>query len=218
MENLLAEVLDKKIIAIIRGVGSEDIVNVGEALYRGGIRFMEVTFNASSLLASEDTLESIRRLRERLAGRMHIGAGTVLTAVQADLARDAGAEFIISPDTNPEVILRTKELGLLSMPGALTPTEVQNAWTAGADIVKIFPSSVVGPSYFKSLKSPLSQVKLAAVGGVDETNIESFLKAGADAFGIGGSLVSNDQVARKAWDEIEQHARQYTSAICLSPK
>lgn len=213
MENLLAELLKKKIVAIIRGVSSENIVPVGEALYRGGIRFMEVTFNAASLQASEDTLESIRRLREHMVPDMHIGAGTVLTVIQAELACDAGAEFIISPDTNPEVIRRTKELALLSMPGALTPTEVQTAWTAGADVIKIFPASAVGPGYFKALQAPLSQVKLAAVGGVDDTNIRSFCKAGAAAFGIGGSLVSSDRVSRKAWDEIETAARLYVTEI-----
>lgn len=213
MEHLLTELLDKKIVAIIRGVSSEEIVKVGEALYQGGIRFMEVTFNASSLRASEDTLESIRRLREHMAPDMRIGAGTVLTTVQAELACDAGAEFIISPDTNVEVIRRTKELGLLSMPGALTPTEIQTAWTAGADVVKIFPASVLGPTYFKALKAPLSQVRLAAVGGVDETTLPDFQKAGADAFGIGGSLVSRDRILRQAWDELAATAHRYVNAL-----
>lgn len=213
MEHLLTELLDKKIVAIIRGVSSEEIVKVGEALYQGGIRFMEVTFNASSLRASEDTLESIRRLREHMAPDMRIGAGTVLTTVQAELACDAGAEFIISPDTNVEVIRRTKELGLLSMPGALTPTEIQTAWTAGADVVKIFPASVLGPAYFKALKAPLSQVRLAAVGGVDETTLPDFQKAGADAFGIGGSLVSRDRILRQAWDELAATAHRYVNAL-----
>lgn len=213
MEHLLTELLDKKIVAIIRGVSSEEIVKVGEALYQGGIRFMEVTFNASSLRASEDTLESIRLLREHMAPDMRVGAGTVLTTVQAELACDAGAEFIISPDTNVEVIRRTKELGLLSMPGALTPTEIQTAWTAGADVVKIFPASVLGPAYFKALKAPLSQVRLAAVGGVDETTLPDFQKAGADAFGIGGSLVSRDRILRQAWDEITAAAHRYVNAL-----
>lgn len=213
MEHLLTELLDKKIVAIIRGVSSEEIVKVGEALYQGGIRFMEVTFNASSLRASEDTLESIRLLREHMAPDMRVGAGTVLTTVQAELACDAGAEFIISPDTNVEVIRRTKELGLLSMPGALTPTEIQTAWTAGADVVKIFPASVLGAAYFKALKAPLSQVRLAAVGGVDETTLPDFQKAGADAFGIGGSLVSRDRILRQAWDEITAAAHRYVNAL-----
>ena len=213
MEHLLTELLDKKIVAIIRGVSSEEIVKVGEALYQGGIRFMEVTFNASSLRASEDTLESIRLLREHMAPDMRVGAGTVLTTVQAELACDAGAEFIISPDTNVEVIRRTKELGLLSMPGALTPTEIQTAWTAGADVVKIFPASILGPAYFKALKAPLSQVRLAAVGGVDETTLPDFQKAGADAFGIGGSLVSRNRILRQAWDEITAAAHRYVNAL-----
>ena len=218
MHTTLAELTEHKIISIIRGVTSVDVLPVANALYRGGIRFIEVTFNASSLLASDDTLQSIRLLRKKMGDKIHIGAGTVLTPVQVELAADAGAEYIISPDMNPDVIHHTKELGLLSLPGALTPTEIQAAWAAGADMVKVFPASLLGPAYFKALKAPLSQVKLAAVGGVDETNIRDFLKAGADGLGIGGCLVNNDRVSRKAWNELERSACNFVGAICQPEK
>ena len=214
MHTTLAELSEKKIISILRGVTSADILPVAEALYRGGIRFIEVTFNTSSLLAADDTLQSIRMLRKEMGGKMHIGAGTVFTPVQVELAADAGAEYILSPDMNPDVIRHTKELGLLSFPGAFTPTEIQAAWTAGADMVKIFPASLLGPVYFKALKAPLSQVKLAAAGGIDESNIREFVKAGADGLGLDNCLVNSDRVSRKAWLELERIAGAFVTAVC----
>jgi len=209
MHKLLPKILNRKIISIIRGVGTEGLAPAVEALLRGGVDFVELTFDAASEENSLLTLEGIRMLREKFGTHLHVGAGTVLTPRQVELAAEAGAEFIISPNMNASVIARTGELGLLSMPGAFTPTEVEAAAEAGADIIKIFPAGTVGPAYFKALKAPLSHVRLAAVGGVSEDNICAFLNAGADAFGIGGFLVSRERVSRGAWDEIEASARAY---------
>ena len=144
---------------------------------------------------------------------MHIGAGTVLSVEQVEDAAQAGAEFIISPNTNTDVIRYTKQKGLISLPGAYTPTEAETAWEAGADIVKIFPAGNLGPSYFKAVKASLSQLRLSAVGGVSEHNIGDFLAAGVDSFGIGSNLVSADRVRRRDFDEIEKAAAFYTNAV-----
>lgn len=212
MNEVLQGVLQEKIIAIIRGVKSSDILPAVEALYRGGIRFVEVTYTPGDVSASMDTLKSIQLLQEHFSGCMHIGAGTVLSAKDVERAEAVGAEFIISPNMNLAVIRRTKELGLISIPGAYTPTEVQSAWEGGADIVKIFPADQLGPQYFRALKKPLSQLRLAAVGGISDKNIGEFLAAGVDGFGISSALVSADRVKRDAWDEIQQAARTYVTA------
>lgn len=211
--SLLEELLEAKIISIIRGVSSEQIVPAVEALARGGVRFVEVTFRPGDQEACRDTLKSIALLKRTFSGRMHVGAGTVLTAAQVEDAAAAGAEFIISPNTNAAVIARTKALGLLSLPGAYTPTEAEVAWEAGADIVKIFPADGLGPKYFKAVKASLSQLRLSAVGGVSEKNIGDFIAAGVDSFGIGINLVSADKVARQAWAEIEEAASFYVRAV-----
>ena len=213
MSHVMEDMLASKIISIIRGVDSRHIVDAVKALQQGGVRFVEVTFNPADEAASRDTLRSIQLLKDQFGEVMHIGAGTVLTPKNVEDSAAAGAEFMISPDMNCQVIQRTKELGLVSMPGALTPTEVQTAWTAGADIVKIFPADCMGPAYFKALKAPLSHVRLAAVGGVSEKNIAAFLQAGADGFGIGGNLVNADRVNRRAWEEITAAARGFMTLV-----
>ena len=162
---------------------------------------------------SRDTLRSISLLQEYFGSAMHIGAGTVLTTDQVDAAARAGAEFMISPDTDRAVIARTKELGLLSMPGALTPSEIKTAWLAGADMVKIFPAALFGPAYVKDLKAPLPAVKLSAVGGITADNIRAYRDAGYDGFGIGGGLIHKDRVERGDWDGLTRLACAFTEAL-----
>ena len=188
--SLLQEMLDAKIISIIRGVASQDIVKAVEALQRGGVRFVEVTYR-QAMQPAGSTAQEYFCLQEQFGGQMHIGAGTVLSVRRLKMAKIAGAEFIISPNTNTDVIRYTKQKGLISLPGAYTPTEAETAWDARADIVKIFPAGNLGPSYFKAVKASLSQLRLSAVGGVSEANISDFLAAGVDSFGIGSNLVSD---------------------------
>ena len=210
MDNLLKEILDKKIISIIRGVPSKYILQVAEALYRGGITFMEVTYRPGDKSASRDTLKSIDIIKRNFVGKIHIGAGTVLSAEQVELAYDAGAEYIISPNVNKSVISRTKELGMISIPGALTPTEIITAWDMGADIVKIFPARAMGSGYFKDIKSSFNHVTLSAVGGVNVKNISEYLAAGADVLSIGSSLVNQEYIINHAWEDITK-----TAAACV---
>ena len=158
----------EKIIAISRGISSSHILKVADALRRGGVHFMEVTYNPSNEEASKDTLKSIEVLKKEFGEEMHIGAGTVLTVEQVEDAREAGAEYIISPNVDEIVIRKTKELGLLSIPGAMTPTEAQNAWKWGADYVKIFPADNLGADYIKAMLSSMNHLKLVCTGGIDE--------------------------------------------------
>lgn len=209
MTQLLSDLLEDRLIAIIRSVPSSLLQPTCEALLQGGIRFVEITLRPDDAAASLDVLRGIAQLRRHFDTRLHIGAGTVLTADDADAAASAGAAYILAPNMRPDVIRRAKSHGLLAVPGACTPTEIEAAWAEGADIVKVFPADLMGPSYFKTLKGPLPHIPLAAVGGVSVDNIAGFLDAGAAVCGIGGNLVNTQRAACSAWDEIRDTAAQY---------
>lgn len=187
--------------------------SLAEALYTGGIRFMEVTFSQKEEHSYKETAAAIRLLTECMGGAMYIGAGTVLTVEQVDLAAEAGASFIISPDTNERVIRHTRSSGLISMPGACTPTEIQQAHVAGADFVKLFPAGPLGTDYFKGVCAPLNHMKLMAVGGIDESNLKDFLEIGACGAGIGGNLVKKADILEKRFDRITSLAKRLTGIV-----
>lgn len=213
MHDAIEKVKETRIIAIVRGLMPELIEGLAEALYRGGINMIEVTFDPSRPETWKGTASAVRRLAERFAGRVLPGAGTVLYPEQARMAADAGAQYIISPNVDADVIAETKKLGLASMPGALTPTEIVAAWQAGADAVKVFPAGNLGPEYIKAVKAPLSHIPLMAVGGITEQNAAAYLQAGAIGLGIGGSLVNREWIAVGAWDRVADNARAYVEAI-----
>ena len=208
----LEAIEENKIIAILRGIKEDELIPLTEAMYEGGIRLLEITFSAGDPERDSKTAESIKKLVSHFEDRMHIGAGTVLTERQVELVKLAGGKFIISPDTNTEVIKKTRELGLVSIPGALTPTEIMTAHAAGADFVKLFPASVLGAEYVKAVKAPLSHIKLLAVGGIDEKNIADYLEAGVSGFGIGSNITDKTLIADKRFDEITALAKKYVSA------
>ena len=200
------------IISILRGIESEVILKVAEALYKGGIRFMEVTFDHKSGDFGK-TEKAISSLCDEFDGRMHIGAGTVTTVDLVHRAADAGAEFIISPDCNEEVIRETKRLGLVSIPGAFTASEILKAHYAGADFVKVFPAGCISPSYIKALRGPIPQVKLMAVGGIDASNVEEYIKAGCVGAGVGGKLASQKTIAEGRFDLLTEAAENLIKAV-----
>lgn len=212
-EELIKTVEKEKIIVIVRGVEKKKLIPLAEAMYKGGIRFIEITYSADGSISDEETAENIKMLSERFDGRMYIGAGTVLSESQAELTKSAGGRFIISPDTNPDVIKRTKELGMVSMPGALTPSEIQLAHRSGADFVKLFPITNLGVDYVKAVRAPLSHIKLLAVGGINENNISDYLKAGVCGFGIGSNIVSKKLIAENNFEAITELAKKYVSAV-----
>ena len=170
---------------------------------------MEITFDQESPEGIKNTLDSITILNEQMHDEIALGAGTVLTAEQVELAYERGAGYVISPNVDQDVIQKTKELGMISIPGALTATEVVQARGYGADIVKLFPAGIWGAGYVKALCAPLSHIPIAAVGGIDENNILSFLKAGACCIGIGGSLVSKKRVLDGDFDQIREAAESF---------
>lgn len=209
---ITAKIKEEKIIAIIRHLGAKDAEALCEALYKGGIRLAEITFDPAGTIPAEETAKTISVLREKFAGKMLIGAGTVLDMDYARIAIGAGAEFIISPNTDPDVIRYTKECGMVSIPGAMTPTEVVSAYRAGADFVKVFPSDTLGLKFIKALRAPLPHIPLIPTGGINTGNIADFLSAGAAAVGIGSNLSRNDLVKAGRLDEITALAEEYLRA------
>ncbi len=204
---------ENKIIAILRGIALKDILPTAQALYDGGIKLMEVTFNQSSETGEKDTFESIKMICDHLGDNVSVGAGTVLTVKQTELAIEAGAEYIISPDTNFDVINKTKELGAVSIPGALTPTEVTTAYEAGADYVKLFPAGVFGIGYIKAVRAPLSHIPVMAVGGVSAENLLEFFAAGVSGVGVGSHIVDMKLISEGKFEQLTELAKKFTKQL-----
>ena len=202
-----------KIVAILRGVPEAKVVKTAQALAEGGIRMMEVTFPQEDPAGEVETLSSIRQLCAQLHGSIHVGAGTVLTKRQAEAAHQAGASFIVTPNTDPELITYAVSLGLSVFPGAFTPTEIVAAYCAGASAVKVFPAGVLGPGYIKAVRAPLAHIPLIAVGNVDADNMGSVLAAGVMAVGLGGSLVDRRMIAVEDYGALAQLAEVYVKAL-----
>ncbi|WP_341836172.1 bifunctional 4-hydroxy-2-oxoglutarate aldolase/2-dehydro-3-deoxy-phosphogluconate aldolase [Chitinophaga pollutisoli] len=180
--SVLAQILEHRIIAIVRGVQPEAVLPLAEAMYAGGIRLLEVTMN------SDDPLTVIRAVSAAMGDKMIIGAGTVLDAATARQAASAGARFILSPILEPDVIRTARDLGVVSIPGAYTATEVYAAYKQGADMIKVFPAT--SPAYIKDIAAPLPKMHLLPTGGITPENIGDFRKAGAAGFGVGSALVN----------------------------
>jgi 2-dehydro-3-deoxyphosphogluconate aldolase/(4S)-4-hydroxy-2-oxoglutarate aldolase len=203
----LTRILRGKIVAVIRAPSGEELLDVCEALLAGGVDCMEITFTVPK---ASRVLETVA---DRLGDRVLLGAGTVLDPETARVALLAGAQFIVAPTVSLHTIEICKRYSALIMPGALTPTEILTAWEAGADIVKVFPSELTGPSYLKAIRAPLPQVRLMPTGGVNLQTAGEFLKAGACALGIGGSLVSAEAIRKRDWESIKRLAAQYVELI-----
>jgi 2-dehydro-3-deoxyphosphogluconate aldolase/(4S)-4-hydroxy-2-oxoglutarate aldolase len=206
-ETQLRQVLDCGIVAVVRSPDSQQLVEVAYALAEGGVSVIEITMTVP------DALDVLRQVRKALGNRILLGAGTILDAETGRAALLAGAEYLVAPTVNLEVVRLCQRYDKLVMPGALTPTEILTAWEAGADIVKVFPAEVVGPSFFKALRGPLPQVRLMPTGGVDLTTAAAFLKAGACCLGIGSQLVEPRAVAERNFDRIRDLARQYQAIV-----
>ena len=211
-EKIIKSVEENKIVAIVRGVKRKDLLSLAEALYEGGIRLMEITYSADGSISDEETADRIKMLVSHFEGRMFIGAGTVLTEKQVELTKNAGGTFIISPDTYENVIKKTRELGMVSMPGALTPSEIQAAHRYGADFVKVFPMTAMGADYLKAVKAPLSHIKMLAVGGVNLDTMKEYLKAGASGFGMGSNFIDKKLIAEGRFDMITDLAKKHVEA------
>ncbi len=203
----------EKIIAIIRGIETDKCLKVADALFEGGIRLVEVTFNQKEPDTFKDTAAAIKAIGEKYKGKMLVGAGTVVSPQLVETAAAAGAKYIISPDVNLEVIKKTNELNLVSIPGALTPTDIMTAYNGGADFVKLFPIGELGLSYIKAICAPISHVKLLAVGGVDEKNAADYIKCGMYGVGVGGNLANKEWINAGEYYKITETAIKLVEAV-----
>jgi 2-dehydro-3-deoxyphosphogluconate aldolase/(4S)-4-hydroxy-2-oxoglutarate aldolase len=206
-ETTLKRILDCGIVAVVRSESSASLVKVVQALAEGGVTAAEITFTLP------DALEVIRQVRSVVGDAIVLGAGTVLDSETARTAVLAGAEYVVSPIVNLEVIRLCRRYDTVVMPGAFTPTEVLTAWETGADVVKVFPADVGGPAYLRALRGPLPQVRLMPTGGVDLTTAEAFLKAGACCLGVGGALVEPKAIAAGDFTRIRELAYQYAAIV-----
>jgi len=209
-ETDLARVLDCGLVAVVRAPDPTHLLNVIKALAEGGVCVAEVT------LTVPNALDVIRAAKADLGNRVLLGAGTVLDPETARAAILAGAEFLVSPTVNLDVIKLARRYDKLIFPGAFTPTEILTAWEAGADVVKVFPAEVLGPAFFKAMRGPLPQVRLMPTGGVDLNTAGDFLRAGACCLGVGSQLVDPKAVAREDFEFLRGLAWQYTQAVKLA--
>lgn len=209
MSDTLQRIIDGKVVAIVRGISSKYMVPTVEALKVGGITCVEVTFSLKSEEQSLDTLKSIRLIKEYFGDSVAVGAGTVLTPENVVRAKEAGAEYIISPNVDESVIKATKKMDMVSIPGAVTPTEVITAYNWGADIVKLFPAASLGLPYVKALMGPIDGIPLTAVGGIDASNYRDFLNIGCVGVGVGGNLVNKKLIEAGDFEAIKKVALEY---------
>jgi 2-dehydro-3-deoxyphosphogluconate aldolase/(4S)-4-hydroxy-2-oxoglutarate aldolase len=209
-ETDLQRVLTTGLVAVVRAPEGKNLVEVVAALAEGGVSVAEVTFTVPN------ALDVLKAIKERLGDRVLLGAGTVLDTETARAALLAGAEFIVSPTLNLDVIRLCKRYDKLVFPGAFTPTEILSAWEAGADIVKVFPADVLGTAFFKAMRGPLPQIRLMPTGGVDLNTAGEFLRAGACCLGVGSQMVDPKAVAREDYEYLRGLAWQYTQAVRLA--
>lgn len=210
-DSVLKSIEEEKLIAIIRNPDNETLLPAMEALYRGGVRLAEITFDRSGKVPKSQTAASIKLLKEQLP--ILVGAGTVTSVDEVMLAYNAGASYIISPNCDTEIITLTRKLGLVSIPAAFTPTEIASAINAGADFVKLFPADQLSKDYIKAVKAPLSDAKLLAVGGVSSNNAADFISCGFSGVGVGSNLYDKSMILKKDWASLENLAKKYVNAV-----
>ncbi|MGB2814679.1 MAG: bifunctional 4-hydroxy-2-oxoglutarate aldolase/2-dehydro-3-deoxy-phosphogluconate aldolase [Dehalococcoidales bacterium] len=203
----LQTITDCGVVAIVRVSSAREAVDVCMAIARGGVTPIEVTMTVPG------AIDAIREFKSAVKEEVLIGAGTVLDPETARACILAGADFIVSPTLNLEVIKVCRRYSKIIIPGTFTPTEILTAWEAGADIVKVFPASVGGPGYLKDIMGPLPQVKLVPTGGVNLETTPEFIKAGAVAVAAGSSLVDKKAVSEQNWDAITDTARKFVAAV-----
>jgi 2-dehydro-3-deoxyphosphogluconate aldolase/(4S)-4-hydroxy-2-oxoglutarate aldolase len=203
----LQRILDVGVIAIVRVASAEQAVDVCGAVARGGVKAIEVTMTVPG------AIDAIKEFRKQSSEDILLGAGTVLDPETARAVILAGADFIVSPNLNVDVIKMSHRYAKVVIPGTFTPTEILAAWDAGADIVKVFPAGVVGPQYLKDIKGPFPQIRLTPTGGVNLENTPDFIRAGAACVSVATALVDKKALAEKKFDVISEKARQFIEAV-----
>ncbi|HHV94247.1 MAG TPA: bifunctional 4-hydroxy-2-oxoglutarate aldolase/2-dehydro-3-deoxy-phosphogluconate aldolase [Firmicutes bacterium] len=202
----LKAIADSGVVAVIRTKNADELVNICQAMAKGGVVGVEIT------MTSPGAVEAIKEASKVLGSKAIIGAGSVLDAETARMCILAGADFVVSPVFDPAIVEMCRRYSKIAIPGAFTPTEILRAWQAGADVVKVFPATAVGPSYLKDILGPMPQVKLTPTGGINLENLGDFIRAGAVFVGAGSSLVDKKLVAEGRWDELAERAAQFVAA------
>jgi 2-dehydro-3-deoxyphosphogluconate aldolase / (4S)-4-hydroxy-2-oxoglutarate aldolase len=205
--NNLRKLIDAGIVAVIRRPQAAKIHSIAEALVEGDVGALEITVDTPSVF------EMIQSIKKTFGNRVLVGAGTVLDAQTAKTAVDAGSDFIFSPSLDEETIQITNQYGKISIPGVMTPTEIVKAYKAGADLVKIFPGSSLGVDYIKELRGPLGHIPMMPTGGVNLDNVSQFIRNGAVAVGVGGSLLKKELIDEERYEELAELAKKFTTAI-----
>ncbi|WP_442595900.1 bifunctional 4-hydroxy-2-oxoglutarate aldolase/2-dehydro-3-deoxy-phosphogluconate aldolase [Neobacillus sp. D3-1R] len=209
MEKLtnIQRLTDSGLVAVIRRPKAEKIAQIAEALVNGGVGALEITVDTPGVFSMID------KIKQEFGARVLVGAGTVLDAETAKAAIDAGSDFIFSPIVDEKTIEMTLRYGKISIPGVMTPTEIVKAYQAGADILKIFPASSVGPNYIRELKGPLGHIPMMPTGGVSLDNVTEFIKNGAVAVGVGGTLLNKQAIEENRFEILTETAQKFVSLI-----
>jgi 2-dehydro-3-deoxyphosphogluconate aldolase / (4S)-4-hydroxy-2-oxoglutarate aldolase len=205
--DVVAEMERTGVVAVIRADSSEQLIEVVGALHQGGLTCVEVT------MTTPNALSVIQAASAQFKGKCAIGVGTVLDAETARAAILAGAAFVVSPVLDLDTITLCKRYGKVVVPGAFTPTEILRAWQAGADVVKVFPATKLGPEFFQDIRGPLPQVRLTPTGGVSLKNTGDFIKAGAVCVGVGGAMVTKKAVADRDYATLAANAAAFLKAV-----
>jgi 2-dehydro-3-deoxyphosphogluconate aldolase/(4S)-4-hydroxy-2-oxoglutarate aldolase len=206
-EDTLCKLYKPGAIAIIRMSDSEKLKRICEAINKGGVSAIEIT------MTTPNALEVIENLSKTMGGEIVIGVGTVIDPQMAIDAINAGAEFVVSPFFNKEIVDTVKKRNIPVMPGAFTPTEIQTAYENGADIVKVFPADILGMAFFKAIKAPMPYLKLMPTGGVTLTNAGDWLKAGACAVGVGTALLDKKAISENDFNKLTENAKILVNSI-----
>lgn len=196
-----------RIVPVLRKLPAEVLPDVVEALVAGGVFAFEITMD------SPNAAEAIHAVSKQYEGKVCVGAGTVFTVEEAKLARDAGAEFLVSPHLDEAVSQFAVASELPYIPGVFTPTEIARAFTLGAKAVKVFPASTLGPGFIKDVRGPFGDITIMVTGGINEDNASSFIKSGATAVGMGSSLFPKQEIAQKAWGSISERVKRVITSI-----
>ncbi|PXW90918.1 2-keto-3-deoxy-phosphogluconate aldolase [Streptohalobacillus salinus] len=204
---MIDQLKQAKLVAVVRKLPGNRIIEAVEAVRKGGIHFVEVTLDA------KDACEQIKALINHFGDTITVGAGTVLSVVDAKRASDAGAAFLVSPHFDADILAFGKAIGKPVFPGTLTPSEMQTAVNAGAEMIKVFPAGTLGAGYIKNIKGPLAHVEMMATGGIDLDNVALFLKAGVSVVGLGSQLISRARVDQGDFAGIEETASAYVKIV-----
>jgi 2-dehydro-3-deoxyphosphogluconate aldolase/(4S)-4-hydroxy-2-oxoglutarate aldolase len=211
-DQFFKQIADVGVVAVIRALSKDQLVGITESLLAGGVTAIEVTMSTPNAIAG------IEMLANRFGETAVLGVGTVMDAATARDAIAAGAQYVVSPMFDEKIVAAAQKLGKIVVPGAFTPTEILRAWSAGVDVVKVFPSTGLGPQYFKDILAPLPQLRLTPTGGVDLKNAGEWIKAGAVFVGAGSSLISRDAMSSNEWTSVTANAKAFVETIRAARK